>query len=76
MEAMANDVLNTEELEFMAVNADEIKRMASEQWSGTMPMDKRAIYQTIFLKLGGRQEICYTCGGSLKQLGKRLEQWL
>jgi hypothetical protein len=34
MEAMGNDVLNTEELEFMAVNADEIKRMASEQWSG------------------------------------------
>ena len=76
MEAMGNDVLNTEELEFMAVNADEIKRMASEQWSGTMPMDKRAIYQAIFLKVGGRQEVCWTCGGSLKQLGKRLEQWL
>ena len=73
---MGNDVLNTEELEFMAVNADEIKRMASEQWSGTMPMDKRAIYQAIFLKVGGRQEVCWTCGGSLKQLGKRLEQWL
>ena len=76
MEAMGNDVLNTEELEFMAVNADEIKRMASEQWSGTMPMNKRAIYQAIFLKVGGRQEVCWTCGGSLKQLGKRLEQWL
>jgi hypothetical protein len=63
-------------MEFMAVNSDEIKRMASEQWSGTMPMDKRAIYQAIFLKVGGRQEVCWTCGGSLKQLGKRLEQWL
>ena len=76
MEAMGNDVLSIDEQEFMAVNADEIKRMASEQWSGTMPMDKRAIYQSIFLKVGGRQEVCWTCGGSLKQLGKRLEQWL
>jgi hypothetical protein len=76
MEAMGNDVLSIDEQEFMAVNADEIRRMASEQWAGHMPMDKREVYQTIFLKSGGRQEICYTCGGSLKQLGKRLQQWL
>lgn len=68
--------LTNEELEFLAVNAEEIKLMAAEQWAGSVPMDKRAIYQTIFLKVGGRQEICWTCGGSLKQLGKRLEQWL
>jgi hypothetical protein len=73
---MANDVLTTEELEFIHANAEEIKQLANEQWSGNMPMDKREIYQTIFLKVGGRQAICYTCGGSLKQLGKRLEQWL
>ena len=73
---MADNVLIHDELEFLAVNADDIKRMASEQWSGTMPLDKRAIYQTIFFKVGGRQEICWTCGGSLKQLGKRLEQWI
>jgi hypothetical protein len=76
MEAMGNDVLNTEELEFIAVNADEIRAMANLQFAGNMPMDKRAVYQTIFIKSGGRQVICYTCGGSLKQLGKRLEQWL
>ena len=73
---MANDVLTIDELEYLAINSDEIKLMANEEWAGTMPLDKRAIYQTIFFKVGGRQEICWTCGGSLKQLGKRLEQWL
>ena len=68
--------LTTQELEFIHVHADEIKQLASEQWAGHMPMDKREVYQTIFLKTGGRQEICFTCGGSLKQLGKRLQQWL
>ena len=73
---MPNDVLTKEELDFINTHANEIKQLANEEWAGHMPMDKREVYQTIFLKSGGRQEICYTCGGSLKQLGKRLQQWL
>jgi hypothetical protein len=76
MEDMADNVLTDEEQAFVNANADEIRAMANLQFAGNMPMDKRAIYQTIFIKSGGRQVICYTCGGSLKQLGKRLEQWL
>ena len=68
--------LTEEDMEFIRVNADEINQLANEQWSGTMPMDKREAYQNVFLRAGGRQAICYTCGGSLKQLGKRLQQWL
>lgn len=73
---MADNVLTKEELEFIHEHADEIKKLANSEWAGHMPMDKREIYQTVFLKAGGRQAICWSCGGSLKQLGKRLEQWL
>jgi hypothetical protein len=73
---MENYVLSVEDLEFIHANADEINQLASEQWAGDMPIDKRETYQTLFLKAGGRQAICYTCGGSLKQLGKRLQRWL
>ncbi len=68
--------LTKEESDFIYKHADEIKMLANEEWAGHMPMDKRESYQTVFLKAGGRQAICWTCGGSLKQLGKRLEQWL
>jgi hypothetical protein len=73
---MADNVLTFDEREYLMANAKEVIMMANEQWSGHMPMDKREVYQTIFLKSGGRQAICWTCGGSLKQLGKRLQQWL
>ena len=76
MEGMADNVLSIEERAFIDTNADEIRAMANQQWSGSMPMDKREMYQTIFIKSGGRQVICYTCVCSLKQLGKRLEPWL
>lgn len=69
-------VLTTEDLEFIAVNSEEIKQMANEQWSGTMPMDKRERYEHISLKLGRRFNICWTCGGSIKRIGKQLQEWL
>jgi len=68
--------LTKEELEFIHEHADDIKMMAKELWSGSIPIDEREVYQTVFLKAGGRQAICWTCGGSIKQLGKRLQQWL
>ncbi len=76
MEGMADNVLNEIDREFMDVNADEIRQFANEQFAGSIDIDKRGKYQSIFLTLGGRQEICWTCGGSLKHLGKKLEQWL
>ena len=76
MEAMADNVLNEIDRAFMDVNADEIRQFANEQFAGSIDIDKRGRYQSIFFTLGGRQEICWTCGGSLKHLGKKLEQWL
>ena len=73
---MANDVLTEEEQEFIKHHAQEIRQFANDQFAGSIDISKREVYQGIFLKSGGRQAICFTCGGSLKQLGKRLEQWL
>lgn len=71
---MAYDVLTKEELEFIHEHADEIKKLANSEWAGHMPMDKREIYQTVFLKAGGRQAICWSCGGSLRKLGMKLKE--
>ena len=76
MEVMADNVLSEIDYAFMEENADEIIQFANEQFAGSIDIDKRGRYQSIFLTLGGRQEICWTCGGSLKHLGKRLEKWL
>lgn len=73
---MADNVLTDEERAFIDANANEIRQMANLQFAGSIAMDKREKYQNLFLKAGGRQVICYTCGGSLRQLGRRLEQWL
>ena len=76
LESMADNVLTQDEQEFIQHNAEQIKQFANELFAGSIDISKRQVYQTIFLKSGGRQSICWTCGGSLKQLGKRLEQWL
>jgi|14_taG_2_1085336.scaffolds.fasta_scaffold25449_5 hypothetical protein len=76
MESMADNVLTPDEQEFIKHQANEIRQFANEQFAGSVDISKREVYQGIFLKSGGRQAICFTCGGSLKQLGKRLEQWL
>jgi len=76
MESMADNVLTQDEQEFIKHQAKEIRQFANEEFAGSVDISKREVYQGIFLKSGGRQSICFTCGGSLKQLGKRLEQWL
>ena len=76
MESMADNVLTEDEQEFIKHQAKEIRQFANEEFAGSVDISKREVYQGIFLKSGGRQSICFTCGGSLKQLGKRLEQWL
>ena len=73
---MADNVLTPDEQEFIKHHSDEIRQFANELFAGSVDVSKREVYQVIFLKSGGRQSICFTCGGSLKQLGKRLEQWL
>jgi hypothetical protein len=73
---MAYDVLNEYEKDFIELNADEIRLFANEQFAGEVTISKREVYQSIYIKLGGRQNICFTCGGSLKRLGKTLLQWL
>lgn len=73
---MADHVLNKDEQDFVNYNANEIRQFANEKFAGEVSISKRQVYQTIYVKSGGRQNICFTCGGSLKRLGKTLEQWL
>ncbi len=73
---MCQEELTADEQDFVKLNANEIRQFANEQFAGSIDMDKREVYQALFLKAGGRQNICFTCGRSLKQLAKRLEQWL
>lgn len=67
-------MLTEDEQEFIKWNAEEIRQFANNEFAGEVPISKREVYQTIFIKSGGRQTICFTCGGSLKRLGKTLEK--
>jgi hypothetical protein len=74
---MGNDVLTKEEQMFLAANAEQITQFAGSLFAGSIDMDRRDMYQRLYFKAGGKQEICYTCGGSLKHLGMKLEAtWL
>jgi hypothetical protein len=77
VEGMGNDVLTKEEQMFLNTNTEEIKQFAGSLFAGSIDMDRRDMYQRLYFKAGGKQEICYTCGGSLKHLGMKLEAtWL
>lgn len=73
---MGNDVLTHEDLEFIAENSDQIKQFANEEFAGVIELDERHKYELITLKLGRMYNICWSCGGDLKRIGKQLQQWL
>lgn len=74
---MADHVLTQDEQEFIQHNADEIRMFAGSLFAGSVDISKREVYQGLYLKAGGRQSICWTCGGSLRNLGLKLKDaWL
>ncbi len=73
---MGDNVLNDEELKFLKDNEEDIRSFANSTFAGHVPIDKRQRYEGIALKLGKTSPTCWTCGGSVKQIGKRLERWL
>lgn len=74
---MEDDVLTEEEREFLNHNADEIRQFANNLFAGDVSISKRGVYQTLYMKAGGRQAICFTCGGSLRNMGLKLQaRWL
>lgn len=74
---MADNVLTEEEREFIQHNADEIRMFADSLFAGSVDISKREVYQGLYFKAGGRQSICWTCGGSLRNMGLKLKDaWL
>jgi hypothetical protein len=74
---MANDVLTVDEQEFVKHHAQEIRQFADSLFAGSVDISKREVYQGLYFKAGGRQAICWTCGGSLRNMGLKLKDaWL
>ena len=73
---MADNVLTEDERKFLEENAEEIRTFANSTFAGHVSIMKRAMYETIALKLGKKSTTCWTCGGSVKRIGQRLEKWL
>lgn len=70
---MADNVLNEEELKFINDNAVMVKQLANASFAGTIGMDKRKHFEQIAWKINGRAfPICWTCGGSIQQVGRLL----
>ena len=74
---MADNVLTEDEQEFLQYNADEIRMFSNNLFAGSVDISKREVYQSLYLKAGGKQSICWTCGGSLRNLGLKIKDtWL
>lgn len=69
IQGMGNDVLN-----FINQNKDNIRRMAEGTFSGVVSIEDRAKYLESFSQLMGWSiKVCWTCGSSMKNLGRILE---
>lgn len=73
---MADNVLTEREQTFLKENEARVRQFANATFAGHVSVEDRAMFELIALKLGKKSPTCWTCGGSVKQIGKRLEQWL
>ena len=70
---MADNVLNEEELSWIQERAETINQLADSKFAGHMNMEDRGQYEQIAWKINGRSfPICWSCGGSLTQVGRLL----
>lgn len=70
---MADNVLTPEELQWVQDRAATVIAFANASFSGHIGMDDRATYESIAWKINGRSfPICWTCGGSIQQVGRLL----
>jgi len=66
--------LTHEEMEWIQVRKTTIEQLAAGSFSGHIPMDDRATYESVAWKINGRSfPICWTCGGSIQQVGRLLK---
>ncbi len=74
---MQDEILNEEEMKFIHDNAEMIRQFAASSFSGNVSMDLRVKFEPIAWKINGRSfPICWTCGGSVQQVGRLLNSKL
>lgn len=70
---MADNVLNEAEMLWIKQREDTINAFADSSFAGNIGLEDRATYESIAWKINGRSfPICWTCGGSIKQVGRLL----
>jgi hypothetical protein len=74
---MADHVLTEDEEKFLQDNKQMIVDLAKNEFAGHIKHHQRTIMEAIAWKVNGRSfPICWTCGGSTRQVGRLLNSRL